>query len=316
MFTNKKIISLIIMVMLVISFSACSPVNEKQEEQPQEPQQATNETTYPLTITDSHNREVNIEREPTKIVSVAPNITETIFALEESEKLIGRTDFCDYPEKVKNIESIGSLTEPNIEKIADLKPDLIIASTHFNEDVLKKLEELGLKVIVLYGEESFDGVYNVIGKIGKILNAKSKADKIISDMKVKVTNVQEKVKDVARPSVYYVVGFGEYGDFTAGKDTFINQMIEIAGGKNAADDVEGWKYSLERLIEKDPDILICSMSGNEKKQIMSANGYKDLTAVKEGKLFEIDKNLLERQGPRLADGIEALAKIIHPELFK
>jgi iron complex transport system substrate-binding protein len=106
------------------------------------------------------------------------------------------------------------------------------------------------------------------------------------------------------------------GDFTAGKGTFIGKMIEMAGGKNAADDVEGWSYSLEKLVEKNPDIMICSMYYDTKKGIQSTNGYKDLDAVKNGKLFEIDNNLLDRQGPRLADGLVELAKIIHPESFR
>lgn len=315
MFKNKNILSLVLAIMLIIVYTGCKAKTEDKQT-PQDSLEIAEEVAYPLTITDSYNREVIIESEPMKVISIAPNITETIFALGKGEKLIGRTDFCNYPEEAKNVESIGGLTEPNIEKIADLEPDLIIASTHFKEDVLKKLEELGLNVIVLYGEESFEGVYDVIGKTGQVLNSKSEADKIVSDMRDKINTVQLKVQDASKPSVYFVVGFGEYGDYTAGKDTFIGQMIEIAGGINAANDVEGWKYSLERLLEKDPDILICSMEEGTKQQIMAANGYKDLTAVKDGKLFELDKNLLEIQGPRLADGVEALAKIIHPDLFK
>ena len=125
----------------------------------------------------------------------------------------------------------------------------------------------------------------------------------------------EKVKDVSRPRVYYVVGFGEAGDFTAGGDTFIGTIIEMAGGDNVAKDLQGWQYSLEKLIEQDPDIIICSKYYDAKAGIEQAQGYKDLRAVKEGRLLEIDNNLLDRQGPRLADGLEELAKLIHPELF-
>ena len=116
--------------------------------------------------------------------------------------------------------------------------------------------------------------------------------------------------------MYYVVGFGKSGDFTAGKDTFIGNMIEIAGGKNAADDAIGWKYSVEKLVEKDPDVLICSKFFDTKKGIEATTGYKDLKAVKNGNLLEVDDNTITRQGPRLAEGLEAMAKLIHPELFK
>lgn len=316
MFKNKRFISPMLIILFIISFSACQPKEQEQQKPRPDTLQGTQTTNYPLRITDSYDRELTLDDEPMKIVSVAPNITETIFALGQGGKLIGRTDFCDYPDGVENIESIGSLMEPNIEKIADLKPDLVIASTHFREDALKKLEELGLKVIVLYGEESFDGVYDLIGKMGEIINTKAQADQLITNMKDRIHEVQNKITDKNRPSVYYVVGFGQFGDFTAGGDTFMSQMIEIAGGENAAKDVKGWQYSVEKLVEKNPDILVCSIYGNEKEQIMNTNGYKDLTAVTEDRLYEIDKNLLERQGPRLAEGMETLARIIHPEVFK
>ena len=126
----------------------------------------------------------------------------------------------------------------------------------------------------------------------------------------------DKVKDQEKPSVYYVVGFGEYGDYTAGGDTFIGKMIEMAGGKNVAKEAEGWAYSLEKLVEQNPDILICSKHFDSKAGIELANGYKELSAVKEGRLYEIDNDLLDRPGTRLADGLEELARLIHPNVFK
>jgi iron complex transport system substrate-binding protein len=312
MFKRRKILITTLLLITALIFTACTQSNSDGESKNIEEK----DSKYPLTIVDSYDREVTIDKEPIKVISVAPNITETIFALGQGEKLVGRTDYCEYPEEAKQIESIGSLESPNIEKILSLNPDLVIASTHFKKDVLQKLEELGLKVMVLYGEESFQGVYQVIEKLGTVLNAKEEADKVIANMKQKVTNVITTVKDAEKPEVYYVVGFGESGDYTAGRGTFIGEMIKMAGGKNAADDVKGWKYSLERLVEKDPDILICSKGYSPKEKVILANGYKDLTAVKNGKIFDIDNDLLEIQGPRLADGLERLAKIIHPELFR
>jgi iron complex transport system substrate-binding protein len=271
---------------------------------------------FPMSIIDSYNRQVKIDKEPQKVISIAPNITEIIFALERSNKLVGRSEYCDFPDEAKNITSIGSLKEPSIEKIAELKPELVIASTHFKKETVQKLEELGITVVVFYGAESFEGVYDTIGKVGKVLNAEEKAEKLVSEMKSKVQNVLDKVKDKPRPNVYYVVSFGKTGDYTAGNDTFIGQMIRMAGGKNAADDAKGWAYSLEKLTEKNPEILICSKYYNSKQGIENANGYKDLEAVRKGKLYEIDNNLLDRQGPRLADGLTELAGIIHPEAFK
>ncbi len=270
---------------------------------------------YPFTITDSKGRTVTIESEPETIVSLGPNITETVYALDLGERLVGRTDYCDYPEKVKEVASIGPIMEPNLEAIADLNPDIVIGSTHFDEKARESLENLGIKVVFLYAEEDFEGVYNMIKNIGELLNVSSKAEKLVSDMKETVQDVLERVDGLDKPEVYYVIAYGP-GNYTAGRDTFIARMLGMAGGKNAADDVEGWKYSLEKLVEKDPDILICSKFFNAKAGLLSAEGYKDLTAVKEGRLYEIDNNILDRQGPRLAEGLRELAEIIHPEAFK
>jgi iron complex transport system substrate-binding protein len=309
MVRENKLLILVLIFTLSIAFSSCS---HQPEERIQPSKPSDGEIEYPIEIVDSYDRTIKIETEPMRIISIAPSITETIFALGGGDKLIGRTEFCNYPDGVKDIESIGSLQEPSIEKIIDLKPDLIIASTHFKEETLKKLEELDVKVVVFYGEESFDGVYEVIEKVGQALNKNNEAYSLVSNMKDRVSNVVDRVKDLEKKEVYYVVGFGEYGDYTAGSDTFIGNMIEMAGGKNAAADIKGWKYSLESLVEKDPDILICSIYDDTKEKLVRANGYKELTAVKEGEVYEIDKNLLELQGPRLVDGLEALAGIVHP----
>lgn len=274
------------------------------------------ESVYPLRIVDSYDNEVVLNELPKKVISIAPSITETIFALGVENRIIGRTSFCDFPLEVENIEIIGSMRSPNIEKIIELQPDLIIASTHFENEVYDKFIELGINILVLDPRNSFDGVYDMIEKLGQVFNVTQDANVLISEMKLRVDQVMNKVKDQPKPIVYYVVGFGEHGDFTAGGGTFISDMIEMVGGINAAKDVEGWKYNIERLIEQDPDILIVSKYNDFKEGIILANGYNELTAIKEGRLFEIDNNTLDRQGPRLVLGLEELAKIIHPNLFK
>ncbi|SFN32449.1 ABC transporter substrate-binding protein [Proteiniclasticum ruminis] len=322
MYKKSKTTNLILALFLVmLVFSGCS--GKKAENDPAIPSVETEtpsgnslNTEYPLTITDSTGNEVTIPEKPMNVVSLAPSITETFFALGVEELLVGRTEYCDYPSEVSGIESIGTLQEPNIEKIAELEADLVIASTHFKEEAQKKLEELGITVLVLNPNDSFEGVYDVIGKMGTVLDAQSKAEEIVDSMKEKVSSVEEKVKELSSPSVYYVVGYGEYGDYTAGKGTFISEMIERAGGINVADDVEGWSYSLEKLVEHDPQIILVSKYYETKSGFISTEGYKELTAVKEEKVMEIDSNLIDRQGPRLADGFEALAKAIHQDDFR
>ena len=267
-------------------------------------------------IIDSLDREVHFEKTPQTIVSVAPNITEIIFTLGKGEALIGRTDYCDYPAEVNSIDSIGSLQEPNIERIIELNPDVVITSTHFKPDDIETLENIGINVVGFYNDESFEGVYDIISKIGILLDAQDEAGNHIDQMKKDVVFVQNKIAGVeTKPSVYYVVGFGQWGDFTPGRDTFIHQLITAAGGNNIAADMEGWTYSFEKIVEADPEIMICSMYWGAKEGLETTDGYKDLNAVKNGALFEIDNNMIDRQGPRLIDGLKALAEIIHPELF-
>lgn len=315
MFSKRNSLFLILLLSVFLIFSACS-ANTVETDASNEVKKEEVKSLYPLTIVDDFKREVVIDSEPMKVVSLAPSITETIAAVGALDKLVARTDYCDYPSEVNEIQSIGSLTDPNIEEITKLNPDLIIASTHFKEDVLKKLEDLGFKVVVLTPQDSFDGVYKVISNVGMVLNKEENADNIISDMKAKIDKVKSLAKDLDKVSVYYVVGFGEYGDYTATGDTFINDIIELAGGDNVAKDGEHWTYSLEKLIEKDPKILICSKYFGAKDGIKAANGYKDLTSVKNDKLFEIDNNLIDRQGPRLADGVVEMFKILHPGVYK
>lgn len=314
MLKSKKIFPIILGLIMMVSVTACTKA--PAESVTKAAAEVAKQTIYPLTIKDSFGREVIIQKEPKTIVSVAPNITETIFALSKNSELVGRTDFDTYPAEVKDIASIGGLQNPNVEKIAELKPDIVIASSFFPKEVVTKLEELKIPVVVLYGPDSFDGAYDTINKVGQILNSGDKSNSIVAGMKKKVDSVEAKVKDLPTPSVYYVVSFGKTGDFTAGTETFVGKMLEMAGGKNSASDTKDWNYSIEKLVEKNPDLLICSKYFDTKAGIQKTTGYKDLSAVKSGKLYEIDNNLVDIQGPRLADGLEALAKIIHPEAFK
>ncbi|MBN2618198.1 MAG: ABC transporter substrate-binding protein [Spirochaetales bacterium] len=267
-----------------------------------------------LKITDSKNREVIIKNEPERIISLAPSITEIIYALGGEKKLVGRTDYCDYPLSVTNISSIGSLWSPNIEKIVALNPDIIIASTHFQKEVLEKLEDLNINVVVFEESGSLNGIYTDIKKIGLVLNKKDQAEDYAKQLESKITKLTEQVKNLEKPSVYYVVAYGDQGDYTAGGDTFISDLIELAGGNNIAKDSIGWGYSLEKIIDKNPDIIICTNKFNTMDGLKMATGYKFLPAIKNGKVYQINTDLIDRQGPRIADGLEALISIIHPEI--
>ncbi|MDP4146411.1 MAG: ABC transporter substrate-binding protein [Bacillota bacterium] len=309
---RKKILSILFgFIFTAVFLSGCGSVQSKDSSS-----KVTGNSVYPLTITDTYKRKVTIDKKPTTIVSLAPNITEIVYALNASDRLKGRTDYCDYPKSVSSVPSVGNITDPSVEKIVELKPDVVIASNLTKKDIIDKLEKLNIKVVALHGSEDLEGAYDTIEKVGQILDENNNANKIVSDMKNKVDNIENKVKAAKKPKVYYVVSYGQYGDYTGGKGTYVDKMILAAGGNNIAEDAEGWKYSLEKVVEHDPEIIVCSKYFDTKAGLINANGYRDLSAVKSGKVFEIDNNLLDRQGPRMADGLEALAKIIHPELFK
>lgn len=263
---------------------------------------------YPITLRDSKGRIVTIEKEPRSIISAAPNITEIIYSLEGEKPLVGRTDYCNYPDRALDIPSIGTLFEPNIEKIVELNPDLILAGTHFQKELTDKLEELGIKVVIVQEEDSIAGVYNAIETIGIVINKRDEAIREISLLKESVEYIKN-VKLNKKPKVYYVVGFGEYGDYTAGGDTYISELIETAGGINVAADSIGWTYSLEKIIEHNPDIIICSSYSGTPEKLKNAIGYKDLPAIINGRVYPIDNNVIDRPGPRLKEGLLLLNNI-------
>jgi iron complex transport system substrate-binding protein len=308
MFNRKNLVILSILIITGVILFGISYRNEQ-------PAKKGGKGAYPLRLEDSYQRVVTLDRKPERIVSVAPNITEIIFALGKGGLLAGRTEYCDFPPEARKVESIGGLLDPNIEKIVALNPDIVIASTHFQKEALKKLEDLGVKVAVLYGAADFDGVYFTIAQVGKIVDAVPQADRLIAAMRRKVATITGRVRGQPRTKVYYLVGFGKAGDYTAGGDTFIGKMLALAGGANVAGDSKGWQYSLEKLVEKDPDAIICAKNYASLEALRHAAGYRELTAVRAGKVLEIDNNLLDRQGPRLVEGLETLARFLHPEAF-
>ena len=310
----KKFSALLLFIAFTFGITGCGNFNKSETENKTSESVKTESLSYPLTITDSFGKEVTLEKEPEKVISVAPNITEIIFKLGAEDKLVGRTDYCDYPEEVNEVESIGTLRTPDIEKIISLEPDIVITSTHFNEENSKKLEDAGIIVISLYEENDVNGVYTMIETLGKALNKAEKANEIVEEMKNTIDEVKSTVIGLEEPSVYYVVSYGESGDFSAPENTFVGGLIKIAGGKDIVPASDNWSFSLEALLEADPDIII--VRDGEKDKFMSTEGYKELTAVKEGRVYEIDNNLIDRQGYRNAEGVLKLAEIFHQDAFK
>lgn len=263
-----------------------------------------------ISIIDYYGTSVVLDEPAESVVSLSPGITETLFALGYGQLLVGRSAYCDYPPEVADIAVVGNIIEPNIEYIVALSPDIVIASTHFTREAFDKLMRVGLKVAVLMGQETFEGVYDgVIRPLAILLGDALAGEKVISSMQATVAEAMKRVERFAvNPTVYYVVGFGEGGDWTAGGDTFIGEMIEMAGGENIAADVHGWSFNLESLVKRDPDIIIIPPWA---KGVFSITPlYSDLRAVRDGNVIVVDDSSISRQGPRIAEAFAGLVDTI------
>lgn len=312
---RKKLVAMLLMMLLAFAVTGCGSSDEaKESASTQGGVDANGQTVYPYEAVDFLGNSYIIEKEPEKIISVAPNMTELLFALNMGENLIGRSDYCDYPEEALNVESMGSLQTPDVEKMISLSPDLVIVSDMIDDQLVDKLKNVGISVLLVEDVTNIDQVYDMMTMVGAAVNKNNEMASLIEDMKETIHSVETAVADLEAPSVYYVVSYGEYGDATPGGDTFMHGLITAAGGDNIGKNISGWTINLEEIIEKDPDVIILPPYYDGAFQ--TADHYKDLTAVKEGRVYVIDTNMCDRQGYRNAEAVETLAKIFHPEAFK
>jgi len=274
-------------------------------------------TKYPLTIKDMVNRTVTIPKEPERIVSLAPSITETIFYLGAGNKLVGVTKYADWPPAVKNITKVGGYgAYANLEEIAKLRPDLIIAdnAVFYKQGFLENLEKIAPVVIV--NPKSIDGIYQQVELLGKILNREEQAYLVVAEMKAQIGYIEGLVANQSRPSVMYLVSTYN-GYWIAGKDTFADDIIRIAGGKNAFDDVTGWKaVSEEEIVARNPDVVIIASAYVDPK-IFCSGPLSTIKASKNGRVYTVsDPNVFQRPSPRIVLAIREMAELLHPAVFK
>jgi iron complex transport system substrate-binding protein len=267
-------------------------------------------------VHDSYDRRIILNSLPERIVSCAPNMTEIVFYLGGGDRLVGRTDWCTYPPEAKRIESIGGLQDPNIEKIIQLNPDLVLASSHFQKETLALLESVQIPVFVGVVHSSYKEVFDLIRKVGRILGREALAEQKVKELEDRIETIQRKVSAVSyKPKVYYMISFGDEGDYTAGADTHIAQLIRWAGGRNVGDSIEGWRFSVEGLFQEDPDIILVGKGSGAVGRLKSLSPYRELRAVKDGRVYEVDNDRIDRMGPRNVEGLEEITRLLHPELF-
>jgi len=273
----------------------------------------------PGAYTDDMGREVSIDKAPQRIVSHVPPITEILFALGLGEKVVGVSDYCDYPEEAKSKPSVGNYFNPAIENIVALEPDLVLTDGH--SESIKQLDTLGIKYLVI-DPQDIEGIFKDIEILGKVAGVEDRAKKLVDDMKRDISNVVSRVEGAPRVRAFYVVDATDLNNpWTAGPGTFVDSLITMAGGENiAAKAPAPWvQLSIEQVVSSDPEVVILpaehGTAFTSLEVLEEHPAWREITAVKQGRICIIDGDLVEGYGPRIIQGLEEIAKAIHPELF-
>ena len=322
---------LLLVTLLVTLLAACAPPSTPTAapaptEMPATQAPATEASTEPavetpLIVTDGLGREVTINETPQRIISLAPSNTEILFALEAGDQVVGRDTLSDFPEEAKSVTDIGSTFEAlNTEQIVSLEPDFVLAAEINTPEQVKQLEDLGLTVYYLSNPTTLEEMYDNLELVAELTGHQEEAAALIESLKARVAAVDEKIAPLSsRPGVFYELdGTDPAKPFTAGKGTFITQLIERAGGYNIASDLEGYpQLSLEQVVAADPAFIILGDAryGVTPESIAQRPGWENLSAVKNGQVLPFNDDLVSRPGPRLVDALEELAKLMRPELF-
>ena len=253
-----------------------------------------------------------------RIISLAPAVTEILFSLGLDYEIIGVTTFCDYPPNAQNKEKVGSFSQPNIEKIISLKPDIIFATSLEQASVVAKLKQLRLNVYVS-DPLNFEELFNSIKEIGRLTDREEQAKLLINKMKSRVNRIKEETKFIhhdERPRVFIEIWDNPL--MTAGRGSFVDELITIAGGVNIAYDTpRTYSYfSTEQLLRRNPECIILGYMDNKegKMRVKSRLGWENVSAVRNDRIYDdIDSNLFLRPGPRLVKGLEEIHKRLYSE---
>ena len=273
----------------------------------------------PGTYTDDMGRAVAIDQVPQRLVSHVPGITETLFALGLGEKVVGVSDYCDYPEAAGLKPSVGDYFNPSIENIVALDPDLVLTDGH--SENIKGLESLGITFFVI-DPQGIDGILGDIELLGKITGTEKRAEELIKDMQDSISQVIALMEDTPKVKVFYIIDATDLTlPWTVGPGSFADALITMAGGENAAKAQGAWvQFSLEEVISSDPEIIILpakhGTAFTSPETLKAHPAWRGITAVRQDRIYTIDGDLVDRPGPRIVQGLKEMAKIIHPELFK
>ncbi len=265
-------------------------------------------------VTDQTGRQVDVPDHPHRLISLAPNITEIIFALGAEGELVGDTDYCDYPPEAKLKPHVGEVVNPSLERIVALKPDLVFGTADANRR--ETADQLARRGIPLYGltAHNLDQTLVSIQDMGEVLGREKEAQELLRTLRARVAAVEERVAGKPRPKVLFVVWYRPL--ITAGPQTFISDVIHRAGGISISDDLQGeWpRLSLEVALQRDADVILIPKTAAfspSLEEFEKLPGWKDLRAVKTDRLYFVPETIL-RPSPRLVEALEEVAAILHP----
>ena len=291
---------LLAIVVTIASSTACNPVTPPG----------------PGVITDDHGRTVDIAETPERIISLAPSITEILFALGLGDKVVGVTDRCDYPEEALDKPNVGSYFSTSLEAIIAQNPDIVFSDGH--DPVGTQLEALGVTMVVLQPQD-IAGIYKDIELVGKIIGKEVAAEELVTEMEQRVSAVTERTEGVEPPTVLYVIDASDTSKpWTVGAGSFIDTLIALAGGENIVKVSQDYlQINLEEIVACAPEIIIGTTSHGTISipDFVNLPVWKEINAVKEGRIYIIQVDLVSKPGPRIVEGLEEIAKIIHPEMF-
>lgn len=304
--------AVLLIALLALPLAGCGADTSAEETAPAT-ETAAETAVFPVTVTDDADREVTIESEPQRIVSLAPANTEIVADLGLIDRLVGVTTYCDYPPEVTEIEQVGDFVGPNMEAVAAVEPDIVIATTGVQADVIEQLEAIGA-VVIAVDPQTLEGLYASMEMVGDALGAPQAAAESVADMKSGIDYIAELVAQ-AEP-VDCFVEIAQDPLFTVGSGTLLDDLITAAGGTNVVTEPGYVGYSLEQLLEDDPTVYLATLgSMSDPAALENRPGYEALSAVEAGRVHVLTDNLVSRPGPRVAEGVGEIAVALHPELF-
>ncbi len=270
----------------------------------------------PITVTDDGGEEVTLAEPAERVVSLAPANTEMAYAIGGGDKMVGGTSYDDYPEDAKALPKIGDFSSPSTERIVAMKPDLVLAAGGIQAGLRSKLEKLGMEVYVI-DPSTYEAAVDDVRELGQLMGVQAQAEQVAQDMEAAAVDVTAKVGSLDKAVTFVEI----YSQplMTAGSDSFIADLVARAGGVNLGTSAgPGYPtFSSETLITEDPAVYI-AVSGAQSTpgEIADRPGYAGLSAVKNERVYVIEDNLIARPGPRLAEGLQQLAQMIHPEAYQ